>query len=143
MEINKFLNIMKKFKLHAIALLVVVSSAFTSCSSDDNSAPNLVVKKSLVTAVTGPETGDLNKELSLNVTFAVDNSCGAFHSFAETTQSTTKTVEVQAVYAGNNCGTTPTTKTATYKFKTATAGTYNLKFKKTATEFITHTIVID
>ena len=134
---------MKKFKLHAVALLVVVSSAFTSCSNDDGGSVDLVLKKSFVTAVAGPETGDLNQELSLNVTFTVDNSCGVFHSFVETTQANTKTVDVQAAYAGKDCGTTPVTKSTVYKFKTATAGTYALKFKKTATEFITHTIVIE
>lgn len=135
---------MKKFKLNALALVVVVSSAFTSCSNDDSeAAPALVVKKSLVTAVTGPESGDLNEEVTLNVTFAVDNSCGIFNKYIETTEGTTKTIEVEARYPGTNCGTTPTTKNTTYKFKSATAGTYNLKFKKTATEFITHTVVID
>ncbi|MDR6967681.1 hypothetical protein J2X31_001693 [Flavobacterium arsenatis] len=135
---------MKKFKLQAIALVLVVSSAFTSCSDDDsNTPPVLVTKKSLVTAVTGPETGDLNQELTLNVTFAVENNCGAFNKYVETTAGTTKTIEVESKYVGSNCGTTPTTKNTTYKFKSATAGTYNLKFKKTATEFITHTVVID
>lgn len=135
---------MKKFKLHAVALVVLVSSAFASCSNDDNNGtPALVKKKSLVTAVTGPETGDLNQELTLNVTFAVENNCGAFSKFIETTEGTTKNIEVESVYTGNNCGTTPTTKSTTYKFKSATAGTYSLKFKKTTTEFITHTIVID
>lgn len=134
---------MKKFKLQAIALLVVVLSAFTSCSDDDNQGLDLVAKKSLVTAVTGPVEATLNQELSLAVTFAVDNNCGMFGKFVETTSGTTKNIEVEANYVGNNCNTTPTTKTATYKFKSATAGTYNLKFKKTATEFITHTIVVE
>ncbi|WP_157486033.1 hypothetical protein [Flavobacterium soli] len=46
---------MKKFKLQAIALLVVVSLAFTSCSNDDNPGPNVVLKEALVTVVTGPQ----------------------------------------------------------------------------------------
>lgn len=133
---------MKKFKLQAVALVLLVSTAFTSCS-DDDSGTNLVTKKSLVTAVTGPETGDLNQDVTLNVTFAVENNCGAFNKYIETTAGTTKNIEVEAKYEGSDCGTTATTKTATYKFKSATAGTYSLKFKKTATEFITHTIVID
>lgn len=133
---------MKKFKLQAVALVLLVSTAFTSCS-DDDSGTSLVTKKSLVTAVTGPETGDLNQDVTLNVTFAVENNCGAFNRYIETTEGTTKNIEVEAKYEGSDCGTTATTKTTTYKFKSATAGTYSLKFKKTATEFITHTIVID
>ena len=135
---------MKKFKLHAIALLVVASSVFTSCSNnDDIPGPSVVLKESLVTVVTGPETANLNQEVSLTTSFVVENSCGAFNKFIETTVGNTKTIVVEANYVGSNCVATPATKTATYKFKSATAGTYNLKFKKTATEFITHTIVVE
>jgi hypothetical protein len=56
---------------------------------------------------------------------------------------TLKPIEVESKYEGTDCGTTPVSKTVVYKFKSTTVGTYNLKFKKTATEFITHTIVID
>ena len=143
-EINKFLIIMKKFKVHAVALVVFVATAFTSCSDDDsNNAVVPVLKKSFVTAVTGPVEGDVNQELTLNVTFAVENNCGSFNKYIETTEGTTKTIEVEAKYEGTNCGTTPTTKATTYKFKSAAEGTYALKFKKTATEFVTHTIVIE
>jgi hypothetical protein len=79
----------------------------------------------------------------LTVTFAVENNCGAFNKFTETTDGTTKTIEVEAKYQGSDCGTTAATKTGVYKFKSSTTGTFNLKFKKTATEFITHTIVVN
>ena len=134
---------MKIFKLQAIALVLVAASTFTSCSEDDNKTAPMIIKKSLVTAVAGPETGDLNQELTLNVTFAVENNCGSFNKYIETTEGTNKIIEVESKYEGTNCGTAPTTKSTTYKFKSATAGTYSLKFKKTATEFVTHTVVID
>ena len=133
---------MKKFKLQTVALVVFVATAFASCSNDDDTkAP--VTKTSFTTLVAGAETADINQEISLNVTFAVDNNCGAFNKFVETSQANTKTIAVEAKYVGDNCGTTPTTKIAAYKFKSATAGTYTLKFKKSATEFVTHTVVVD
>ena len=135
---------MKKFRLQAVAMfLFTAAAALTSCSSDDNaSTPAPVSKTAFVTAVTGPATGTPNQELSLNVTFTVDNSCGAFDKVVETADGNTKTIEVKAAYAGSNCGTTPTTKNTVYKFKPAAAGTYVLKFKKSATEFITQNIVV-
>ncbi|MDI1256597.1 MAG: hypothetical protein PSV16_10895 [Flavobacterium sp.] len=134
---------MKKFRLHAAALVLFTAAAFTSCSSDDDNSNAPLSKTAFVTAVTGPTTGTVNTELSLNVAFTVDNACGTFDKVLETTAANTKTIEVKAKYAGTNCGTTPASKTTIYKFKATSAGTYNLKFKKSATEFVTQTIVVN
>ena len=133
---------MKKFKLQAAAILFVATSIFTACSNDDDT-PSVVTKKSLVSKVEGATTVKKDVELPLTVTFGVENNCGAFNKFTETTDGTTKTIEVEAKYQGKDCGTTAATKTGVYKFKSSTTGTFNLKFKKTATEFITHTIVVN
>jgi hypothetical protein len=131
---------MKKLKLKAVALVLVVAAGFASCSKDDTPVVN--TKKAMVSIVSGPTTGIINQELTLNVTFTVDNSCGVFNKFIETTTDKTKVIEVEAKYEGVNCGTTPAAKTAPYKFKATAAGTYIFKFKKSATEFVTQTIVI-
>lgn len=131
---------MKKLKLKAVALVLVVVAGFASCSKDDS--PAITTKKTVVSIVTGPTTGIVNQELTLNVTFAVDNSCGVFNKFIEATTDKTKVIEVEANYEGSNCDATATTKTTTYKFKATAAGTYIFKFKKSATEFVTQTIVI-
>lgn len=133
---------MKKFALKTMALVLFVSTSFTSCSSDDDSGNSQTTQKEFVTAVTGPTTGTVNQELTLNVTFVIDNSCGQFNKFIVATSGNTNTIEVEAKYTGNNCGTTPSTKTQPYKFTANQAGTYTLKFKKSATEFITQTVVI-
>lgn len=52
-------------------------------------------------------------------------------------------LKIKCPLEGTDLGTTPTSKTVVYKFKSTAVGTYNLKFKKTPTEFVTHTIVID
>jgi hypothetical protein len=133
---------MKNFRLQAAVVVLFIATAFTSCSDDDNT-PSAVTKTSLVSKVEGAVTGDINVEVPLTVTFSVDNNCGSYNKFIETAAANTKTIEVESKYEGTDCGTTPTSKTAVYKFKSTTVGTYNLKFKKTATEFVTHTIVID
>ncbi len=133
---------MKNFRLQTIALALFVSTALISCS-DDDSKSGVKTKTSFVTAVTGATTADINQEINVTAAFSVDNNCGAFNKFVETADGNTKTIAVEAKYLGSNCGTTPVAKTAVYKFKGATAGTYNLKFKKSATEFVTHTVVVD
>ena len=134
---------MKKFSIYAAALVLFTAGSVASCSNDDD-APASTSKIAYVTAVAGPATGTVNQELSYNVSFTVDNSCGAFDKVVETAgAANTKTIEVKAKYAGNDCGTTPTVKSTTYKFKATAAGTYVLKFKKTATEFVTQNVVVN
>jgi hypothetical protein len=133
---------MKNFRLQTATVLMLVATAFTSCSDDDNT-PNAVTKSSLVTKVEGATTANINVEIPVTVTFSVDNKCGSYNRFIETTAANTKTIEVESKYEGSDCGTTPASKTAVYKFKSAAVGTYSLKFKKSATEFTTHTIVVN
>jgi hypothetical protein len=132
---------MKKFRLQTVAMILFVAVSLTSCSKDDDQ-PQVVTKLSLVSAITGPTTGTPNQELSFTITYAVENNCGVFNKFVETTTENTKQIEVQTKYEGTSCGTTPATKTTTYKMKPTAEGTYILKFKKTATEFLTQTIVV-
>ena len=132
---------MKKVKLQLIALVLVATTGFTSCSNEDE--PAIITKKAFVSAVNGPAAGAVNEELTLTVSFAVENNCGVFNKFVETpTEANTKVIEVETVSEGTNCDAVPATKTVPYKFKATAAGTYILKFKKSATEFVTQTIVI-
>lgn len=132
---------MKKLRLQTVAMIAFIAISLTACSKDDDQQ-QAVTKTSLVTAITGPTTGVPNQELSFTVTYAVENNCGTFNKFIETTNENTKQIEVQSKYEGTSCGTTPATKTTTYKMKPTAEGTYTLKFKKTTTEFVTQTIVV-
>ena len=76
------------------------------------------------------------------VAYDVENKCGIFNEFSETTTENTKEIEVETNLECTDFGTTAATKTTTYKFKSSVTGTYVFKFKKSATEFITQTIVI-
>lgn len=132
---------MKKFALKTLALVLFVSTAVTSCSTDD-SGETVTSQNEFVTAVSGPETGVINQEVTFDVTYAVDNACGAFDSYVETVSGSTKTIEVKVKYVGSNCVAAPATKTEPYKFTINTAGTYNFKFKSSASAFITKTILV-
>jgi hypothetical protein len=131
---------MKNLRLKAAALVLFVTAGLASCSSDD--APTIVTKKTFVTEVTGPTTAKLNEEIALEVTYAVENNCGVFNKFVETSAENTKTIEVETKVEGTTCDSTPATKKTTYKFKAATEGTFILNFKKSETEFVTQTIIV-
>lgn len=135
---------MKNFKLKSALVVLFLSTALISCSSDDKvHVPNPSSKVAFVTEVKGPETGKVNEELSYDVTFIVDNACGEFDKISDVTIGTEKGLQVEAKYPSEVCTMqVPDPKKTVYKFKSATAGTFEIKFKKSEKEFITAKVVI-
>ncbi|MNU03753.1 hypothetical protein D3C72_2478930 [compost metagenome] len=60
------------------------------------------------------------------------------------TLGTVKGLQVEAKYPSEVCTQqVPEPKKTTYKFKSAVKGTFDIKFRKSETEFITTKVVID
>jgi hypothetical protein len=136
---------MKNFKLKSVLVVLFVATALFSCSNDDDKANAGVTEKTaFATEVKGPATGKVNEELSYEVTFVVDNACGEFLKITEATIGTEKGWQVRVQYASGVCTQqVPDPKKTVYKFKSATAGTFDIKFKKSETEFVTQKVVIE
>jgi hypothetical protein len=136
---------MKSFKLKSVLVVLFLTTAFVSCSNDDDvKTTNPTTKVALVTEVKGPATGKVNEELSYDVTFIVDNACGEFNKISEATIGAVKGLQVEAKYPSEVCTQqVPDPKKTVYKFKSATKGTFEIKFKKSETEFITTKVVIE
>lgn len=136
---------MKSFRLKSVLVVLFLSITFVSCSNDDDekTAPQ-TEKPALVTEVKGPATGKVNDELSYEVTFVLDNACGEFEKISEVTIGTVKGLQVIAKYPTGVCTQqVPEPKKTIYKFKSAAKGTFEIKFKKSETEFITQKVVIE
>lgn len=137
---------MKNFKLKSVFVVLFLATALISCSNDDDKpdTPNPTSKVALVTDVKGPATGKLNEELSYDVTFIVDNACGEFSKISDVTIEGVKGLQVEAKYPSEVCTQqVPDPKKTVYKFKSATKGTFEIKFKKSEKEFITTKVVIE
>ena len=137
---------MKNFRFKLVFVVLFLSSALISCSNDDDEpiTPKPTTKVALVTEVKGPATGKVNEELSYDVTFIVDNACGEFSKISEVTIGTEKGLQVEAKYPSEICTQqVPDPKKTIYKFKSATKGTFEIKFKKSDKEFITTKVVIE
>ena len=93
---------MKTVKLKMVAFVLFMAAGFIACDKDED-VSLLITKKSLVTEVTGATTGDVDQEISLDVTFNVDNLCGSFNKLYEETTDKTTVIEVEAKYIGSNC----------------------------------------
>ncbi|WP_276380407.1 hypothetical protein [Flavobacterium sp. H4147] len=136
---------MKSFKLKSILVVLFLSISIVSCSNDDDEKPVVPnVKAALVTEIKGPATGKVNDELSYEVTFVVDNACGEFDKISEVTIGAVKGLQVIAKYPSEVCTQqVPDPKKTVYKFKATAKGTYDIKFKKSETEFLTQKVVIE
>ncbi len=136
---------MKRFKLKSVLVVLFLSTALISCSNDDDKAESTVkTKTAFVTKIEGPATGKVNDELSYDVTFTVDNACGEFDKIEETTIGETKGLQVVAKYPSEVCTQqVPDPKKTVYKFKATAKGTFEIKFRKSETEFLTQKVVIE
>ena len=136
---------MRSFRLKSVLVVLFLVTALISCSNDDDKVvDNGTTKVALVTEVKGPATGKVNEELSYDVTFVLDNACGEFSKISEVTIGAVKGLQVEAKYPSQVCTQqVPEPKKTVYKFKSATKGTFEIKFKKSETEFITTKVVIE
>ncbi len=136
---------MKSFRLKSVLVVLFLSIAFVSCNNDDDeTTPASTTKTALVTEIKGPATGKVNDELSYDVTYVVDNACGEFDKISEVTIGEVKGLQVIAKYPSGVCTQqVPDPKKTVYKFKSSVKGTFEIKFKKSETEFLTQKVVIE
>jgi hypothetical protein len=137
---------MKNFKLKSVLVVLFLSTAFISCSNDDDKAtpPVSNTKISFVSAVTGPATGKVNDELSYEATYTPETACGVFSKFTEVSIGASKGFGVEVKYPAEVCTLqVPQPQKAVYKFKATAKGTFEIKFQKSATEFLIQKVVIN
>ncbi|KAF2518021.1 hypothetical protein [Flavobacterium foetidum] len=136
---------MKSFRLKSVLVVLFLSIAFVSCSNDDDEkTPVVTTKAAFVTEIKGPTTGKVNDELSYDVTYVVDNACAEFDKISEVTIGDVKGLQVIAKYPSEVCTQqVPDPKKTVYKFKATAKGTFEIKFKKSETEFLTQKVVIE
>lgn len=133
---------MKKFALKTVAVVLFLATSLSSCSSDDG-GETIIIKNSYLTSVDGPVTGTVNQEITLTTKYVIENSCGQFEKFNEVQNGNSKTIDVQVKYTGENCTTASTEVTTPYKFTVIAPGTYTFKFKRNASQFITHVVTVE
>lgn len=123
---------MKSFRLQSALVVLFLGTVIVACSSDNDEQVNLpTTKTAFVTEITGPAAGKVNVELSYDVTYIVDNACGEFYKISNTTIGKEEGLQIEAKYPSEVCTQqVPEPKKTVYKFKSATKGTFEIKFKK-------------
>lgn len=126
---------MKKYLQYFVVLLPVLLMA-TGCEKDDSTVKKITgnnkLKQDIISGVNGPTTGLVNEELEFSILWDSSDSTQTFDRLQDSTYHNTKVIKL--FIATKNSDTTQVHKKTTdpilYKFKSATAGTYYLKFYK-------------
>ena len=120
--------------------LVFSILVLSSCNKtqDDNKCLSYI--KAPVIKVEGPNTGLVNQDINLTVSFGCFNGCGQFGNFEQTSNGDTTTINVIAKYEGCLCTLDAPLRQTTFKFKVTQTGTYYLKFLQTGKTYLTDTI---
>jgi len=122
--------------------ILLISTLFlllVSCNDDDDSTGNdscISYERALITEVDAPTTGTVNQPVNFEVTFQINDGCGAFDEFIETADGNLKIIEVNAKYEGCFCTQAIEMITKSYSFTPTSAGVYTIKFKSSETEFL-------
>lgn len=134
---------MKNLRLKSVLVVLLVTIGLVSCDNDETVPVTEITKNAFVIDLQGPETGKVNESINYDVIFVPETTCGVFSKFTEATIGTEKGLQVEVKYPSEICTKeAPKPVKEVYTFKSATAGTFEIKFKKSETEFITKTVVI-
>ncbi len=117
----------QKMTLKYNFLVAVLVFAFLSCS-EDTAGDCLRIESEQVIAVDAPETGKVNEQVQMQVSFNVRNGCGNFEKFAESGSDLSRTVEAIARYEGCVCAQYIKNITVNYTFTPQAPGDYEFKF---------------
>lgn len=133
---------MTSVKFIISTFLTFISVCLLSCDKTQDDNKCLSYTQAPVTKIEGPNTGNVNQDINLIVSFGCFNGCGQFGKFEQTSKDDTTTINVIAKYEGCICTQDAPIRQTTYKFKATKSGTYFLKFLQTEKAYLTYTIQI-
>jgi len=95
-----------------------------------NKNPNCeAFEKVPIIVVEAPDSGRINQDILVDVTFVVFNGCGQFGRFEESIEKNLVRISLITKYSGCHCTTDIHQRTPTYHYKTSTPGVYTLQFE--------------
>jgi hypothetical protein len=121
--------------------LFVFTLLIISCNKNNDKEVILVHWN--VTKVEGPASGNVNQTVALTVSWPYGSgSCDVLDKFEETKQGNIIYIKAYGHTTSGICTMDAGIKTKTYNFRSASAGTFELRFVNRDNTFISHTIVI-
>ena len=127
----------------SILFLIIFSSYFVFGCSKTRDGNNCINYSDLpVTNVAGPNSGLVNQDIAVTLTFGISNGCGEFDHLEKNVMGNTTSINVAGKYTGCTCTLVYKEEQTVYNFKATSAGTYYLKFFKENNSAIMDTIIV-
>jgi len=95
-----------------------------------------------VISVNVPDSGFINQDISIPITYGIGSGCGRFQSVDVTAQGNVRNIRVMARYEGCICTMQYATLETSYLFRTATPGTFYFNFQQSGTDILHDSIVV-
>jgi len=122
-------------------LFVLTFFLFFSCKKA-NTDECLEYRQATIVKVTVPDSAILNQSVIINASFLIENGCGAFHKFEQTTLVNTINVQAIVRYEGCQCTAMASTIDTSFVFNPSARGKYIFHFLQDNTTLMNDTIVI-
>lgn len=122
-------------------LFALTFVSFFSCKKA-NTDECIEYRQATIVNVTVPDSAVLNQSVVINASFLIENGCGTFHNFEQTTLVNTINVQAIVRYEGCQCTAMASTIDTSFVFNPTSRGTYIFQFLQDNTTLIKDTIVI-
>jgi hypothetical protein len=133
---------MKKDIIYFFAGPIISSLIISGCTKKNRDSGCLSYQLAPVTKITGPDSGYVNQDISLIVSFGIFNGCGKFGNVEQTQNADTTFIKLNAKYEGCICTQLAGTMDTTFSFRANHAGIYFLKFLQPDQSYLTDTLFI-
>lgn len=121
-------------------LIVLLAISFFSCEEIEDSCKESKTASALIYEF--PDSLQVGETHNLSVHYIIENSCGSFDTFLDTTYNATTEVKVQVYYDGCNCNLEFQEDSSIYSIQHDTAGIFNYKFMIGDADFDTYMLTV-
>ena len=130
----------KRMKQFLILLTGLLVFSLAACKKEKLTE----AKQHEITSVAGPATGTVNTDIAVTVTYPYSNGCDYIGSFEESRNGNVVTIKALSKPVSKEAACTQDAgfRTIEYKFRSATAGTFELRFLKLDGSTVNHTTTI-
>jgi hypothetical protein len=133
---------MKNYFVYFVATTIISCLIISGCTKKNKESDCLSYQFAPVTKITGPNTGYVNQDVRLIVSFGIFNGCGGFGNFEQAQNGDTTLIKVNAKYQGCICTELAGTMDTSFVFRANHTGTYFLKFIQPDHSYILDTLLI-
>lgn len=133
---------MKNNLLLFYLMIVSICCNLVSCTKTKNDNNCISFQTASIISAQGPDTGLINQNATFSLSYGINNGCGNFNSFEQSTNGDTTLVKVKTKYQGCVCTQMIGVLATPYTFNATIPRIYYFKFYQTEQTYLLDSIRI-